>query len=45
MRAQAFGWPMWPTPSIITAPGIKFAAVCARDRAQAVTGLQALADR
>ena len=35
---------MSPTPSIITAPGTgTFATVCARDRAQAVAGLQALA--
>ena len=35
---------MWPTPSIITAPATRHvAAVCARDRAQAVAGLQALA--
>ena len=37
-------WPMWPTRSIITAPGKpKFGTVVARERAQAVAGLRALA--
>ena len=43
-RAPVCRWPMSPTPSIITAPATRHvAAVCARDRAQAVAGLQALA--
>ncbi len=36
---------MWRTPSTITAPGTrKFATVAARDRAEAVAGLRALAE-
>ena len=43
-EGAACGWPMWLTPSIIIAAGTSnFATVCARDRAQAVAGLAALA--